>query len=64
MLDEALFELDPVNFHPLKNDATTAISPADMLKFIRAQGREPIRLSFDAQGLPTRIEPDAPPAHL
>jgi Ala-tRNA(Pro) deacylase len=64
VLDEALFELDPVNFHPLKNDATTAISPADMLKFVHAQGREPIRLSFDAQGRPTRIEPDAAPAHL
>lgn len=64
ILDEALFALDPVNFHPLKNDATTAISPADMLKFIRALGREPIRLAFDAQGVPTRIEPDAPPAHL
>ena len=64
ILDQALFDLDPVNFHPLKNDATTAISPTDMLKFIRALGREPIRLSFDPQGLPTRIEPDAPPAHL
>ena len=64
ILDEALFALDPVNFHPLKNDATTAISPADMLKFVRALGREPIRLRFDAQGIPARIEPDAPPAHL
>jgi Ala-tRNA(Pro) deacylase len=64
VLDEALLAHDPVNFHPLKNDATTAISPADMLKFIRALGREPIRLSFDAQGIPARIEPDAPPAHL
>ena len=64
VLDEALFARDPVNFHPLKNDATTAISPPDMLKFVRALGREPIRLSFDGDGLPTRIEPDAPPAHL
>jgi Ala-tRNA(Pro) deacylase len=64
ILDEALFAHDPVNFHPLKNDATTAISPADMLKFVRSLGREPIRLAFDAKGLPARIEPDAPPAHL
>lgn len=55
VLDEALFAHDPVNFHPLKNDATTAISPADMLKFIRSLGREPIRLAFDAAGMPTRI---------
>jgi Ala-tRNA(Pro) deacylase len=64
VLDEALFAHDLVNFHPLKNDATTAISPADMLKFVRSFGREPIRLAFDAQGIPARIEPDAPPAHL
>ena len=64
VLDEALFALDPVNFHPLKNDATTAISPADMLKFVRSLGREPIRLTFDAAGIPTRIEPDAAPAHV
>ena len=64
VLDEALFARDPVNFHPLKNDATTAISPADMLKFVRSLGHEPIRLSFDAEGIPTRIEPDDAPAHL
>lgn len=64
VLDEALFDLDPVNFHPLKNDATTAISPADMLKFVRSLGREPIRLAFDAAGVPARIEPDAGPAHV
>lgn len=64
VLDEALFALNPVNFHPLKNDATTAISPADMLKFVRSLDREPIRLSFDAAGVPTRIEPDGAPAHV
>lgn len=64
VLDEALFAHNPVNFHPLRNDATTAIGPADMLKFIRALGREPIRLAFDAEGIPTRIEPDAGPAHV
>lgn len=55
VLDEALFAHDPVNFHPLRNDATTAVSPADMLKFIRSLGREPIRLAFDAAGMPTCI---------
>lgn len=64
IVDEGFFVHDPVNFHPLRNDATTAISPADMLNFIRALGREPIRLAFDAAGQPTRIEPGAPPAHV
>ncbi len=64
ILDEGLLAHDPVNFHPLKNDATTGVSPADLLKFIRSLGREPIRLAFDAEGQPSRIEPDAPSAHL
>ena len=64
VLDEGLFAHDPVNFHPLRNDATTAISPADMLKFVRATGHEPIRLGFDAAGVPSLIEPGAAPAHL
>ncbi|WP_135211890.1 prolyl-tRNA synthetase associated domain-containing protein [Vitreimonas flagellata] len=55
VLDEGLLAHDPVNFHPLKNDATTAISPADLLKFIAALGREPIRLSFGPNGVPTRV---------
>ena len=55
VLDEGLLAHDPVNFHPLKNDATTAISPADLLKFIASLGREPIRLSFDPEGVPNRV---------
>jgi Ala-tRNA(Pro) deacylase len=59
LLDEGFFAHDPVNFHPLRNDATTAISPADLMKFLRSLGREPIRLAFDAEGQPHRIEPEA-----
>lgn len=59
VLDEALFAHDLVNFHPLSNDATTAISPDGMLKFVRAMGREPIRFAFDGDGVPSFIEPDA-----
>lgn len=64
ILDEALFAHDPVNFHPLRNDATTAISAADLLKFVRAMGREPIRLVFDDHGQPTRIDPGSTCAHV
>jgi len=64
ILDEALFAHDPVNFHPLRNDATTAIGAADLLQFVRATGHEPIRLTFDAAGAPSLIEPGRPPAHL
>jgi Ala-tRNA(Pro) deacylase len=64
LLDEGLFAHDPVNFHPLRNDATTAVSPADLLKFCRATGHEPIRIAFDFAGVPTLIEPAAAPAHV
>jgi Ala-tRNA(Pro) deacylase len=57
LLDEGFFGYDLVNFHPLRNDATTAVTPADLLKFIAALGRDPIRLAFDAEGRPSRIEP-------
>lgn len=42
LLDERMLALDPVNFHPLRNDRTTAISPDDLLKFIRSTGHEPM----------------------
>ena len=38
LVDEALAKADIVNFHPLLNDATTAISGADMLRFAEATG--------------------------
>jgi Ala-tRNA(Pro) deacylase len=41
VLDEGMMTLDPLNFHPLRNDRTTAIAPNDLLKFIRDTGHEP-----------------------
>jgi Ala-tRNA(Pro) deacylase len=41
VLDEEMLASNPLNFHPLRNDRTTAISPDDLLKFIRATGHEP-----------------------
>jgi Ala-tRNA(Pro) deacylase len=48
VLDAALLEHDPVNFHPLENTATTAIARDDLLAFVRATGREPVVLDFAA----------------
>jgi Ala-tRNA(Pro) deacylase len=42
VLDEGMLALDPLNFHPLRNDRTTAIRNSDLLKFIRACHAEPI----------------------
>jgi Ala-tRNA(Pro) deacylase len=41
VLDQAMMARDLLNYHPLVNDATTAIAPADLLAFIRSCGHEP-----------------------
>lgn len=38
IIDKALIESEIVNFHPLLNDATTSISRADMLMFVKHWG--------------------------
>ncbi len=48
VIDKALLEHDIVNFHPLKNDATTAISSHDMIKFAKAVNHAPIIMDFAA----------------
>lgn len=48
ILDAALFDHALVNFHPLSNDATTAIPSGRLEDFVRATGREPERLDFAA----------------
>lgn len=42
VLDAGMLALAPLNFHPLRNDRTTAIAPDDLLKFARARGHEPV----------------------
>ena len=42
VIDTGVIEADRAHFHPLSNDATTAIAPADLLRFIRALGHDPM----------------------
>lgn len=42
VLDRALMRMDPVNFHPLENTATTSIAPQGLVDFLRATGHEPL----------------------
>lgn len=46
VLDRGMLEVEPLNFHPLTNDRTTAISPADLRRFLEACSHEPILLDF------------------
>jgi Ala-tRNA(Pro) deacylase len=54
VLDASLAAADPVNFHPLSNDATTAVPQAGFRKFLAALGVEPIIVDFGAMTLAAR----------
>ena len=41
VLDGAMLDHDPLNYHPLANDRTTAIASADLVRFIAACGHVP-----------------------
>jgi Ala-tRNA(Pro) deacylase len=41
VLDRDMLERNPLNYHPLVNDCTTAIAPGDLLRFIEACGHCP-----------------------
>ena len=42
VLDAAMLDHNPLNYHPLVNDRTTAVSPTDLLRFIAACGHVPL----------------------
>jgi Ala-tRNA(Pro) deacylase len=46
VLDAGLAAADPVNFHPLENTATTAVSQADFRRFLAALGVTPLIVDF------------------
>jgi len=46
VLDTALAAHETINFHPLSNDATTAVSRDGLLKFLAALGVEPLMVDF------------------
>lgn len=48
VVDKALMDADPVNFHPLTNAATTAISQAGFRAFLSALEIEPLVVDFAA----------------
>lgn len=46
IIDKTLADAQIVNFHPLLNNATTAISAVDMIKFAKATGHDPVIMDF------------------
>jgi Ala-tRNA(Pro) deacylase len=41
VLQRAMLEHDPLNYHPLENTRTTAIAPGDRVRFLEATGHSP-----------------------
>ena len=50
VLDQALWDADIVNFHPLTNTATTALTQAAFRGFLALIGREPVVVDFSTIG--------------
>lgn len=50
VLEKTLADSDPLNFHPLRNDMTTAISRADFDRFLAHTGHECLVVDFSALG--------------
>lgn len=48
VLDQGMLNSDPLNFHPLVNSMTTAIAPADLIKFLEAQDHAPRLIDLEA----------------
>jgi Ala-tRNA(Pro) deacylase len=46
VLDEAMMRHERLNFHPLVNTRTTGLNSADLVKFLRATGHEPLVLAL------------------
>ncbi|MDH3703712.1 MAG: prolyl-tRNA synthetase associated domain-containing protein [Alphaproteobacteria bacterium] len=47
VLDKELLGDTPVNAHPLRNDMTITVAPADLLAFLEAEDHPPEILDFD-----------------
>ena len=52
VLDEAMMHHERLNFHPLVNTRTTGLKSADLIKFLRATGHEPLVVALGQDQAP------------
>lgn len=50
VLERAMLEHDPLNYHPLENDRTTAIAPAGLIRFLEACRHKPLIVDIPSRG--------------
>ena len=61
VLDQALWDADTVNFHPLTNTATTALDQTDFRRFLDLLERTPLIIDFSGEEGPRIVDPVADP---
>jgi uridine phosphorylase len=61
VIDAGLMAEDRLNFHPLANTRSTAIRPADLMKFIGACGHTPLLVELSRLGDPAEKHPSPAP---
>ena len=49
VLDHNMMQVELLNYHPLENNATTAIARGDLLKFFKATGHQPTILKLEKE---------------
>lgn len=47
VFDAVMLAQSPLNVHPLRNDRTTTMATADLLRFLEACGHKPLVMRFD-----------------
>jgi len=62
VIDEGLMSKAKIHSHPLRNDASTALIPSDLIKFLTALGVEPTMLSFPKKGAASTALPGKVPS--
>ncbi len=50
VIDTGMLEHNPLNYHPLTNEATIAVAPGDLLTFVRACGHDPLLADLSGLG--------------
>lgn len=50
VLDEKLFSMEKIHSHPLRNDASTVLTPGDLKTFLEKVGVEPTIIPFESKG--------------
>jgi Ala-tRNA(Pro) deacylase len=50
VLDKGMLAMEPLNFHPLRNDRTIAVSSTDLLTFVHETGHRPIVVALPESG--------------